>query len=140
MPFEFGSHQIGLLADHRLEARVIVGEAFDLAVGVGILRQDRPHPHCSSRGFVGEAERIKDLGHSLTDRDDLFGCFLERNFCPQLVTVNGYWVAARLVPARPVSPRANVMAARIWRMETSIWRRTSTAASRDGAHGRTLTW
>jgi hypothetical protein len=34
-----------------------------------------------------------------------------------LVTVKGYWVAARLGAARPASPKANVMVARIWRME-----------------------
>lgn len=70
MPLEFGRHQIGLRADDGFEARIVVGKAFDLAVGFSILRQDGADPDGGSGDLIRQSQGKQDFGHALADRND----------------------------------------------------------------------
>jgi hypothetical protein len=47
----------------------------------------------------------------------LAGSFWKVTFWPQLLMVSGYCVAAKLEAANPVSPSANVIVVKKWRMK-----------------------
>ncbi|PDT39670.1 hypothetical protein CO656_20920 [Sinorhizobium sp. FG01] len=79
MPLELRGHKIRLLGDDAFEARIVVGEPFDLGIHLLVALDDRPDPNGGADHPILEAEQVKDFGAALADRDGPFGRLLKRD-------------------------------------------------------------
>ena len=66
-PFQLHGHQFRAFADHRFEARLVIGQAFDLVVLRLVLGQHVVEPQRGADHFIAQAHGIEHFGAGLAD-------------------------------------------------------------------------
>lgn len=89
LPLELRRDELRPLADNRLEARIIIGQPFDLGIGLLITFQNRTDPQRRADDPVGNAEQVKNLSRALANGYGAGGCLLESDLLTAAVDRQG---------------------------------------------------
>ena len=95
-PFKLHGHQLGSFADHGLEAGVVIGQTFDLAVLCLVLSGQIVEPQRSAHQFVPKAQGIEHFGAGLAYGYRTFGGVLKRQRAGAVVEGQGVLGLGRL--------------------------------------------